>query len=354
MFKYYTALTGLSIFAHLTMLQILSSDNLLPQKSKKYFKYTFILFFFVCSLEWLFLFLKLFTYNNILFQELSIFVSRVLGIYIPICIGLAFTQFRNPRFVKGLLASSFILNFIAFIHLFGLYIDQDNIYTIRNLYIANEVIFFSCLMIMLKNIYTLSVHYQSKNKFLLIIIFITIIIENLIPFFNSNMYINWLTGTSISIILYTYFSSLINKVDPLTSLLNRRCYENKIKNLKNDCLILLLDLNKFKAINDTYGHSYGDEALSKMGELILEIYNKYGNSYRIGGDEFCIILDKKKESVTELNELLSDKIKKTKQSDCRFPTVSIGYGNYYVSKNNLKEAINEADKMMYRVKGEQV
>ena len=52
----------------------------------------------------------------------------------------------------------------------------------------------------------------------------------------------------------------------------------------------MIDANDFKLINDTYGHQCGDWALAKISEAILNVYSKVGFCYRIGGDEFCVIL----------------------------------------------------------------
>ncbi|MGM0417377.1 MAG: diguanylate cyclase domain-containing protein [Thermodesulfobacteriota bacterium] len=88
------------------------------------------------------------------------------------------------------------------------------------------------------------------------------------------------------------------ETDSLTGLLNRRAFNqhlnSALKDLKNKnkifCL-LYLDLDFFKTINDTYGHSYGDKILHAMSMNMLNcIREKTDFAFRIGGDEFAIIL----------------------------------------------------------------
>jgi diguanylate cyclase (GGDEF)-like protein len=85
--------------------------------------------------------------------------------------------------------------------------------------------------------------------------------------------------------------------DHLTSLGNRVSYEETLNKLmsrayrKGDCFSLLaIDLNKFKAVNDTYGHQAGDKVLSIFSQTIQECLRDIDHAFRLGGDEFCCLL----------------------------------------------------------------
>ena len=56
-------------------------------------------------------------------------------------------------------------------------------------------------------------------------------------------------------------------------------------------LLVILDLDGFKAYNDTYGHPAGDSLLQRLGERLARAASPYGSTYRLGGDEFCVLLD---------------------------------------------------------------
>jgi polar amino acid transport system substrate-binding protein len=86
--------------------------------------------------------------------------------------------------------------------------------------------------------------------------------------------------------------------DNLTSLPNRFLFHEDLKQVisnttKSDKVALLfIDIDNFKYINDSMGHSYGDKVLVHVGEKISELVNGLGTLYRLGGDEFIVILTK--------------------------------------------------------------
>ena len=85
--------------------------------------------------------------------------------------------------------------------------------------------------------------------------------------------------------------------DALTGALNRRAFEENWKNIaqlfsESRCQIslILFDINRFKSINDSYGHPVGDEVLKKFAFAIQKVLRQGEKTYRIGGDEFAAIL----------------------------------------------------------------
>jgi diguanylate cyclase (GGDEF)-like protein len=85
--------------------------------------------------------------------------------------------------------------------------------------------------------------------------------------------------------------------DPLTGLPNRRLLEDRIETTlqhanrnHHKAAIMYLDLDGFKAINDTYGHAYGDEVLKTVAQRLLANSRKEDTVARLGGDEFMVVL----------------------------------------------------------------
>src|SRR3954469_373535 len=83
--------------------------------------------------------------------------------------------------------------------------------------------------------------------------------------------------------------------DPLTGLRNRRALVQDLDDYvvhatpEHPLLLLLFDLNGFKAYNDTYGHQAGDALLGRLGAALARAVDGHGHAYRIGGDEFCVL-----------------------------------------------------------------
>ena len=120
------------------------------------------------------------------------------------------------------------------------------------------------------------------------------------------------------------------QVDPVTRLLNRRCYDVNITDIGARAVILFFDVDKFKQVNDTYGHSVGDICLRNVAQQLRSVYGKQGLCYRVGGDEFCVILRDGIEDLKELNDRFAAAIRELQESDSRMPGVSMGYA-YFVS-----------------------
>ena len=85
--------------------------------------------------------------------------------------------------------------------------------------------------------------------------------------------------------------------DPLTGLANRALFSRELETVlahtrqhETPCTLLLLDLDRFKEINDTLGHATGDELLTRVAHIISRILGPHSFLARLGGDEFAIIL----------------------------------------------------------------
>lgn len=143
-------------------------------------------------------------------------------------------------------------------------------------------------------------------------------------------------------------------VDILTGVYNRRYYEEQLRDMFHISAVAMLDLDHFKAVNDTYGHLVGDMTLKQAAIAIKNSVRKTDDVVRLGGDEFFIVfreipfhvLQKKLEAIRACveNIVFSD------YPQLHF-TISIG-GVYGPGKTS--DLLNIADKLLYQAKREQV
>lgn len=136
--------------------------------------------------------------------------------------------------------------------------------------------------------------------------------------------------------------------DTLTGLPNRHCYNEfllkEITEDKSTC-VFLLDINNLKYVNDTYGHSKGDELIRKASSCIKDCFlDQDGkNCYRIGGDEFVAIIDNIDEETIE--KLIQNFDEKQKEYNV---SIAIGYSySSNVKEKGYERLIMVADKKMY-------
>ena len=137
----------------------------------------------------------------------------------------------------------------------------------------------------------------------------------------------------------------VSYTDSLTKLNNRRCLEN----IGDYDSLILGDIDHFKKINDTYGHTTGDEVLVQISLVLKKYIRETDLVCRWGGEEFLILLKNCNDEVAFLKaDLLKEKIKELSDSFGFDITMSFGISN--LSNNTLEDAINKADKAMYKSK----
>lgn len=146
--------------------------------------------------------------------------------------------------------------------------------------------------------------------------------------------------------------------DGLTGILNRLAFtreEERIKLVDSGKFVLVqLDINFLKQINDNFGHSEGDRFITTASGIITESFGRYGKCYRIGGDEFFVIIEGKhcEEEYEEAVKLFDNQIKEINDRDEFAIPLRIAYGKavHIPGKTSLEDAEKEADKLMYEHK----
>ena len=209
-----------------------------------------------------------------------------------------------------------------------------------------------------KNMKELSNYYQTnieKKEFIkLLIVFIciisiiTVILINLFYFSKIQKYIKKVEH--------------LNIVDPMTGLYNRRFLENFIEKLisqaqrqEDPITILMIDIDFFKKVNDTYGHDVGDRVITTVAEVLQKSIRKSDLAIRYGGEEFMLLLHSANHKDAYK---IAQKIKDTFESfefhsnneESFHKTLSIGISEFPKDADSIWECIKLADKALYVAK----
>lgn len=112
---------------------------------------------------------------------------------------------------------------------------------------------------------------------------------------------------------------------------------------------MLIDVDNFKKVNDTYGHAFGDECLRAIAHLMRKAFGSSGLCFRTGGDEFTVMVTKRQKEVTTFVEKLEQLVREAQTDEPRLPSVSVGVARAAVGAD-LQSVINEADERMYDAK----
>jgi len=154
----------------------------------------------------------------------------------------------------------------------------------------------------------------------------------------------------------------ISNKDPLTTLYNRR-YFNEVSNMlinishreKKVFSVMMMDIDHFKLINDTYGHLVGDDVLKEISRILLELTRQSDIVVRYGGEEFIVLLPNTK---IKGADLIAKKIHSSienfemiiNNSILKF-TISIGVTECdWKAENTIDSIIYSADKLLYEAK----
>jgi len=150
--------------------------------------------------------------------------------------------------------------------------------------------------------------------------------------------------------------------DPLTNIANRRHFNQELqrsienaKRLNLNVGLLMIDLDNFKPVNDTYGHNVGDKVLQLVSKRLQDVTRNVDLIARLGGDEFAIILNavnEKFDPITPAQKVI-DTISEPMEIDTEVIQIgaTIGISMLPIDALELEDFMNHADKALYKAKG---
>lgn len=143
--------------------------------------------------------------------------------------------------------------------------------------------------------------------------------------------------------------------DALTGILNRRSFEKLLHVYEegdNDFALILIDVDVFKSVNDTYGHAVGDIVLKNVANYLKTAFRSIDYVCRIGGDEFAVIMV---EMTSDLQYTITEKItavsKQLANPEEGVPKTTLSVGVAFTDRDNPGDSLfQDADKALYHIK----
>lgn len=150
---------------------------------------------------------------------------------------------------------------------------------------------------------------------------------------------------------------VLANIDGLTGVLNRRAFVEQLTmlaRLKPHVALLMIDIDHFKRINDTYGHTIGDQVLKRLSTVFIDMKREHDRVGRFGGEEFMVLLqDISSKGLESYCRRLTEAVHQLDFSDIGPRdgiTVSIGTTMATLTLKNIDDLIQQADEAMYQVK----
>lgn len=352
---YYNSLILITLLTIVCMLINAITNRNISRKKRRYFIWVYALMFITTSCECIGTMTSGIARFSIILL-ISKFLEFSITPYLSIICSLIFQTKSLKEYnlkyaiIFSLLFCQMLIEAISLKYGLIFYVNDRGVYCRSNFYWIYVLTFTITALYLFYNVFKFSKHYQNRNVAFLSAIMTFIIIGVSLQFILTNIKVTWLTISIASIFMYIYYTNISIYTDSLTSLLNQRSYNHQLEIISDTTMVVLMDVNDFKSINDNYGHCFGDTVLKYIGTTMKEIYHKYGYCYRIGGDEFCILLNDY-DNLKKLNDEFIEKLSEQKAIDSRFPMVSIGYALYQPQNNvSILDIIKEADNNMYNAK----
>lgn len=351
---YFYVLTAIDLFVLCFMCVLTHLSESLNKKQKRGFFLAFALIAIISLLEVVTLLVDRmpvqYRYLNILSNYLGFGLSPV----VSIC--LAYVLDKKVSFRKEIKIAFFLeivyLIFLALSIPKGLIfsVSKNNIYSRGPyFYIYIIVYFLAIIYLSISTIITAS-QFQNHSKKLIYPLFLFMMVETIIQIALPELHVTWLCVTLLSVLYFIYCNEMWNQLDELTGLLNQNSYLHRTSGMsRTKGVLVVFDVDDFKLINDKYGHLKGDISLTEIADCIKKAYEQYGYCYRIGGDEFCVILENNV-SIVECTKEFLRLLEEKRETYSFIPTVSFGSSSF--DGEDIITIKERADQEMYHYKNE--
>jgi len=232
------------------------------------------------------------------------------------------------------------------------FVNAQNQYIRGNLFLLPTIISVFYFVLLAIAIIKNKIEYEKDEKKLLILILFIPVLGVMVQLLRKDVLAIW-GSVSISLLLYyIVLRELKFKYDVQTRIKNRSAFEKEMKQyLKGDknAALVVLDINNLKIINDRYGHKTGDEAIIQAAKIIQESFEGIGRTFRIGGDEFCVICKEVSPELVDNSLSILDQLLIAINQESNIKIV-IAHGYAFYSKNesaNIYATLAQADRAMY-------
>ncbi len=348
--SYYTAIVSIMSLLLLVMIAGTFNNFLISRKNLLCFHGLFVLLIILNWTEWVSVYLRTMGTSDLVWlHHIVRFIEFTLTPCLPI---LATYIFLKPKKIVLLPAViNLVLQIVAAFTPFIYTIDHaTNAYARTWGYAIYVVLFSIPAIVMFWSCAKFSKKYQHKNIVLLVLIMVMTLSALGVSFLSSNLKLDWSIISLATVVFYIYIIQMVLQTDPLTTLSNRQSFDYATANIKRPATIVVIDIDHFKKINDSFGHAYGDFCLRHISNEIKSVFQGKAISYRYGGDEIVVISKKPIPNIEELVNDMYKKVAKIETGENITFSVSAGYANFDPKTCTIQDTLKSADDMMYNIK----
>ena len=329
---------------------LVASNRTVGRNARNVFLFSMVALSLIVAIDWFDYVLAAQLPSTRIIHVVSMAFTFMVAPAIPVMIANTIFPERHVRWVTIVLVAQALFEFATIFGGFVFWVDDANVYHRGPLYVVYMATYILSAVYLSVESIRAGRLYQSANMISILAILLCMGVGVGIQVWNSSVRTTW-TAVAMAVLLYfLFYVEMILRTDALTKLLNRHSYDEFLKRPPLPCVVVLVDLDNFKHVNDTFGHACGDECLQVIATLIRKAYGSCGLCYRTGGDEFCVVVTKRLGEVDSMGETLQALVAKEQVADDRIPGVSVGYARADEGCADIKTVINAADEHMYETK----
>lgn len=278
------------------------------------------------------------------FTSAAGYTLRPIEIFLMILIAKRFDNIRTVLFTVPIVANGIIAFTSIFTHLM-FYFDDTNQFHRGTFGILPFIVCgFYLIFLLITSIKKYRIGNRVEASVVVFIVIMLALASAMETLFGFKFFINGVGGVSITF-YYAFLNTQTYKRDAMTSALNRHSfYADSVRLSKKNMIVVSVDLNDLKKINDTKGHEAGDTAILSTARTIFKHLPAWYQLYRIGGDEFAMLCPKAKMSDVEK---IMDKV----VCDARTNGYMLAWGaDEYFPGMKFEDILASSDKKMYENK----
>lgn len=227
-------------------------------------------------------------------------------------------------------------------------VSADNIYSRGPYFCIYVIMYFGAILYLSISTIITAGEFQNRSRMLIYPLILFVMAETVIQVTLPELHVTWLCVTLLSVLYFIYCNEMWNQLDALTGLLNQNSYLKQTQKIKyNSGVLVVFDVDDFKQVNDCHGHVKGDLCLAGIAECIKKAYADFGYCYRIGGDEFCVLLKNRAKEEECRQEFLRRWTEKRRKFTF---LLTVSYGSAPFSGEDIAVVKDRADRDMYQYK----
>ena len=228
-------------------------------------------------------------------------------------------------------------------------VSRENVYSRGPYFYSYVLAYFASILCLSGATIVSAMEFQNRSRMLIYPLILFLAAETVVQVALPDLHVTWLCVTLLSVLYFIYCNEMWNQLDALTGLLNQNSYLNRTAQMHQGGVLVVFDVDNFKQINDRYGHLQGDACLAGIAACIKKAYAPYGFCYRMGGDEFCVLLKDGAQEAACAREFLR-RLEQMRQELPLLPMVSFGSAPF--TGEDIAKVKEQADQQMYRYKKE--